>query len=104
MAPGTIRPAVKLVALLLPGVLCCHADSGAKIVEAARKQVGVTTLYDPAYITLAYPNGDVPADRGVCTDVLVRALRTGLAIDLQQIVHRAVPQPHGSRSPASSRG
>ncbi len=106
MAPGTIRPAVKLVALLLATVLCCHADSGAKIVEAARKQVGVTTLYDPAYITLAYPNGDVPADRGVCTDVLVRALRTGLAIDLQQIVHEdmrghfsAYPKAWGLKRP-----
>lgn len=58
-----------------------------EIVNAARKQVGVTVRYDPAYAALAYPGGDVPRDRGVCTDVLVRALRDGLKCDLQQLVH-----------------
>jgi uncharacterized protein len=58
-----------------------------KLVEAATSQIGVTTLYDPAYVKLAYPNGDVPMDRGVCTDVVIRAYRQGLGIDLQQLVH-----------------
>jgi uncharacterized protein YijF (DUF1287 family) len=31
--------------------------------------------YDPTYFKLEYPNGDVPADRGVCTDVVIRAYR-----------------------------
>jgi uncharacterized protein YijF (DUF1287 family) len=57
------------------------------IVTAARQQIGVTTRYDPAYRSLGYPGGDVPADRGVCTDVIVRALRTARAIDLQRKVH-----------------
>jgi uncharacterized protein len=57
------------------------------IVAAARRQVGVTLHYDPAYRRLAYPGGDVPADRGVCTDVIVRALRTARAIDLQRRLH-----------------
>jgi len=57
------------------------------IVAAARGQVGVTLHYDPAYRKLAYPGGDVPAERGVCTDVIVRALRTARAIDLQRQVH-----------------
>jgi uncharacterized protein YijF (DUF1287 family) len=43
-------------------------------------------LYDPAYYSLDYPNGDVPADRGVCTDVVIRAYRK-LGIDLQKEVH-----------------
>jgi len=47
----------------------------------------VTTTYDPAYRQLRYPSGDVPADRGVCTDVIVRALRAARAIDLQKQVH-----------------
>ena len=51
------------------------------------RQVGVTVHYDPAYRRLAYPGGDVPADRGVCTDVIVRALRTARAVDLQRQVH-----------------
>ncbi|WP_198659622.1 DUF1287 domain-containing protein [Nubsella zeaxanthinifaciens] len=43
-------------------------------------------VYDPAYFRIAYPNGDVPADRGVCTDVVIRAYRK-LGIDLQKEVH-----------------
>ena len=42
--------------------------------------------YDPSYFPLAYPNGDVPPGKGVCTDVVVRAYRK-LGIDLQQRVH-----------------
>jgi uncharacterized protein len=58
-----------------------------KRVEAARKQLGVTVTYDPAYVGLAYPQGDVPRDRGVCTDVLIRALRDASGLDLQKAVH-----------------
>jgi uncharacterized protein len=57
------------------------------IAAAARQQLGVTIHYDPTYRRLAYPGGDVPADRGVCTDVIVRALRVARAIDLQKRVH-----------------
>ncbi|MGH8081055.1 MAG: DUF1287 domain-containing protein [Lysobacter sp.] len=56
------------------------------LVAAARAQIGVTRRYDPAYVQLAYPGGDVASDRGVCTDVVIRALRTQ-GIDLQQAVH-----------------
>ncbi|UOE38312.1 DUF1287 domain-containing protein [Chryseobacterium oryzae] len=42
--------------------------------------------YDPSYITINYPNGDVAADKGVCTDVIIRAYRK-LGIDLQKEVH-----------------
>lgn len=42
--------------------------------------------YDPTYRSIAYPNGDVPADKGVCTDVVIRAYRK-LGIDLQKEVH-----------------
>jgi len=59
----------------------------ADIVAAARQQVGVTVHYDPAYRSLEYPGGDVPADRGVCTDVIVRALRVARVVDLQKQVH-----------------
>lgn len=45
------------------------------LVTAAREQVGVTLSYDPAYRRLSYPNGDVPLNTGVCTDVIIRALR-----------------------------
>jgi uncharacterized protein len=57
-----------------------------KLIAAAIEQVGVTTEYDPAYVKLAYPNGDVPLKTGVCADVIVRAFRH-VAIDLQKELH-----------------
>ena len=73
-------------------------------IAAARRQIGVTRYYDPAYVRLPYPNGDVPAERGVCTDVVIRAYRA-LGVDLQQRVHEdmraawaAYPKLWGLRS------
>jgi len=60
---------------------------GQRIVNAARAQIGKTIRYDPSYVSLKYPGGDVPIDRGVCTDVVIRALRTGIELDLQKAVH-----------------
>ncbi len=57
-----------------------------KVLESAHAQVGTTVLYDPAYVDLKYPGGDVPPDRGVCTDVIIRAFRP-VGMDLQQLVH-----------------
>ncbi|MCU0794793.1 MAG: DUF1287 domain-containing protein [Akkermansiaceae bacterium] len=76
-------------ALLAVFISTVHAEKnpGESIVEAARSQIGVTTSYDPAYVALAYPGGDVPMDRGVCTDVVIRALRKALQADLQALVH-----------------
>lgn len=62
------------------------AVDGGRLVEAARIQVGVTLGYDPAYRRIAYPGGDVPLATGVCTDVVIRALRAQ-GLDLQQRVH-----------------
>lgn len=53
---------------------------------AARAQIGVTTLYDSRYQRIAYPGGDIPANRGVCTDVVIRAYRR-MGVDLQERVH-----------------
>ncbi len=57
------------------------------LIAAARRQVGVTLRYDPGYTALHYPGGDVPRERGVCTDVLIRAYRDAFALDLQALVH-----------------
>ncbi|MDP6544606.1 MAG: DUF1287 domain-containing protein [Phycisphaerae bacterium] len=57
------------------------------IVAAARGQVGRTVTYDPSYVRLGYPMGDVPIDRGVCTDVVIRALRYAIDTDLQKLLH-----------------
>jgi hypothetical protein len=70
-----------------PSQLVAPPDFGVRLAHAARAQVGVTTGYDPAYVRLVYPMGDVPADRGVCTDVVIRAYRA-IGFDLQALVHR----------------
>ena len=57
-----------------------------QVVQSAMDQTGVTNAYDPAYVKIDYPNGDVPDDRGVCADVIVRAFRKG-GVDLQKEVH-----------------
>ena len=46
-----------------------------QLIVAALAQVGITTIYDPTFVKLAYPGGDLPRERGVCTDVIVRAYR-----------------------------
>jgi uncharacterized protein YijF (DUF1287 family) len=71
-----------------------------RLVAAAEAQVGVTVTYDPAYVRLAYPGGDVPRDRGVCTDVVIRAYRDGFGIDLQRLVHEDM-RTNFSRYPRS---
>jgi uncharacterized protein YijF (DUF1287 family) len=79
--------------------------SGLRIVAAARQQIGVTREYDPDYTTLDYPGGDVPLSKGVCSDVVVRALRK-VGLDLQKEVHEdmrkdfsAYPQKWGLHAP-----
>ena len=57
-----------------------------QLVRDARAQIGVTIGYDGTYRQLDYPLGDVPVQTGVCTDVIIRALRQQ-NIDLQQLVH-----------------
>src|SRR2546423_3767232 len=57
-----------------------------QLVDAAIEQSKVTTGYDPSWIKIDYPNGDVSSDTGVCSDVIVRAFRKA-GIDLQKEVH-----------------
>ncbi len=56
------------------------------ILEGARRWLERAPRYDPSYFRLAYPGGDVPPDRGACTDLIVRALRHA-GIDLQVLIH-----------------
>lgn len=69
-----------------PELLEAKADSLNKLLAAAKAQTVVTKFYDPTYTKLAYPNGDVPIEKGVCTDVVIRAFRK-VGIDLQKAVH-----------------
>ena len=58
----------------------------AELVAAAIERTRYVVVYDGSYRRLDYPGGDVPADRGVCTDLVIRAYRQ-LGFDLQQAVH-----------------
>jgi len=102
-------------ALALPGCGRSEADpapplpapgKAGKLIAAARAQIGVTLRYDSAYTRLAFPGGDVPRERGVCTDVVIRAYRDALGIDLQALVNSdmrsafgAYPRTWGLRAP-----
>lgn len=57
-----------------------------RIIQSANEQVGVTLYYDPSYSVIPFPGGDVPMERGVCTDVIIRAYRS-IGVDLQLLVH-----------------
>jgi uncharacterized protein YijF (DUF1287 family) len=57
-----------------------------RLVQAAMERTKLAVRYEPAYVRLDYPNGDVPANTGVCTDEIVRSYRA-LGFDLQQLVH-----------------
>ncbi|WP_457649001.1 DUF1287 domain-containing protein [Profundibacter sp.] len=59
----------------------------APLIKSARTQIGVTLIYDGSYQRLEFPNGDVPRQRGVCTDVVIRALRDAHGLDLQAKVN-----------------
>ena len=68
-----------------------------QMLDGAIAQAGVTTEYDPAYVALEYPGGDVPEKTGVCSDVVVRAFRKA-GIDLQKEVHEDIQAARSSYS------
>ena len=63
-----------------------QASFSEKLSEAAIDLTSKNVVYDPGYFSIGYPNGDIPAGKGVCTDVIIRAYRD-LEIDLQKEVH-----------------
>ena len=101
-----IRPILAFLVLcftLLVGVVA--AESSQDLVEAARARTRQREVYDGSYRVIGYPMGDVPNDRGVCTDLVIRAYRA-LQVDLQVLVHEdmtrqfsAYPQLWGLRKP-----
>lgn len=66
----------------------CNAqnDFYSRLGSAALSLTKQNVIYDPGYYSIPYPDGDVPGDRGVCTDVIIRAYRI-VGIDLQKEVH-----------------
>ncbi len=77
---------VCLGALFTAGSAQAEASFYDRLVKSANERTKHHVVYDPAYTRLAYPGGDVPKDRGVCTDVVIRSYRA-LGIDLQKLVH-----------------
>ncbi|MEJ2155140.1 MAG: DUF1287 domain-containing protein [Desulfobacteraceae bacterium] len=75
------------IGLLLWSPLALHAGLIEDLIGAAKERTRHSVVYDGRYVTIAYPMGDVPNDRGVCTDVIIRAYRK-VGIDLQVEVHR----------------
>ena len=65
-----------------------------KIVNGAKLEVIRRVLYNPSYVSISYPNGDVPSGQGACTDVLVRALRNA-GYDLQKLIHEDMTRHFG---------
>lgn len=75
-----------LACLLLSCSFQSQSNPPSSLSQAALELTKDDVTYDPAYFKIAYPGGDVPKDKGVCTDVVIRAYRK-LGIDLQQKVH-----------------
>src|SRR6267142_5759781 len=96
--PLTMRPSAPIVLLLLvliplsalsqnpSAVPPNHQQFLQKLIAATIERTHYIVRYDPAYVRIPYPNGDVPPDTGVCTDEIIRAYR-GVGIDLQKEVH-----------------
>jgi len=94
-----------LFILLSPCIWAQSPDFAERLSDAAIALTKTSVTYDGSYFRIAYPNGDVPADRGVCTDVIIRAYRK-LNIDLQKEVHEDMrvnfgkyPQNWGMKRP-----
>jgi len=70
--------------LSTPSAFALSADA---VVDAARERTQVDVRYDPKYVVLSYPFGDVSPDTGVCTDVIIRTYRNAFGFDFQKAVH-----------------
>ena len=89
---------IRLLFILPAFFICTHINAGTtpsnqatQLVEAAIERTTHTVRYDGRYVAIDYPNGDVPPNIGVCTDVIIRSYRK-LNIDLQRLVHEDMKQ------------
>lgn len=82
-----LLPMAVVFLLAGPGTASGGADDfGQALTRAALERTAHQVRYDGGYRKLSYPNGDVPDEVGVCTDVIIRSYRA-LGIDLQKEVH-----------------
>lgn len=75
-----------IIFLLVSSIGFSQSDFYSRLADSTLTLTSQEVTYDPAYFSIPYPNGDVPADKGVCTDVVIRAYRK-MGIDLQKEVH-----------------
>lgn len=80
------RPVLILISLFTFGVANCQTNFYQRLADSTLTLIKQKVTYDPAYRVIEFPNGDVASDKGVCTDVVIRAYRK-LGIDLQKLVH-----------------
>jgi uncharacterized protein YijF (DUF1287 family) len=81
-----MRVLTTLLITFIVSIGWAQTDFFTKLSESALSLTQNKVTYDPKYYSITYPNGDIPSDRGVCTDVVIRAYRK-LGIDLQKEVH-----------------
>ncbi|MDP2562868.1 DUF1287 domain-containing protein [Psychrobium sp. 1_MG-2023] len=81
-----IRNSLFVLCLFVPAIEA-NANFSDELASAAIERTKHAVTYDGRYIAIAFPNGDVPPNIGVCTDVVIRAYRS-LGIDLQLLVHQ----------------
>jgi uncharacterized protein YijF (DUF1287 family) len=95
LLPRTSQAVVALAAMLAEVLAVAQANTGEptvhreflkRLVAAAIERTHHAARYDPAYVKIPYPGGDVPADTGVCTAEVIRAYRA-VGVDLQKEVH-----------------
>jgi uncharacterized protein YijF (DUF1287 family) len=84
-----------LLVTSLPGASAPQGSRIPEVLSGAYEQVGATLIYDGSYRPIDFPGGDVPIERGVCTDVIVRAYREA-GIDLQVLVNQDMSRAFGS--------
>lgn len=82
-----IAPLLSLTVFLIATV--AKADPLAAVLARGRLEVARRVEYDSTYVRLSYPGGDAAPDKGVCTDVVIRALRAA-GMDLQSLVHQDI--------------
>lgn len=86
---------MKNIYLLIFTTLCVFTlaygdvDFQSRLVEAALERTKESITYDGSYFSIPYPNGDVPPNIGVCTDVIIRSYRK-VGFDLQRLVHEDI--------------
>lgn len=77
---------ILIIAVFSLQTVAAQTDFYKQLADSALTLTKQKVTYDPTYFRIAYPNGDVPANKGVCTDVVIRAYRK-LGTDLQKEVH-----------------